>query len=411
MPKRSRYALKGKIIKIRKGLAIYQTYASPFYQARMWDHRDGRYVVRSTQETSRIEARKVAEEIADELFGRSAPAPREFSFRTYAKRFVEKARKQAEAGERNANYIRTITSFLDNDQYGLVIHFGNTDVRELTTRDWQLFIERVAKKRPDLSPSTRNSMMAAYRNVLKVARDDGIINDVPATPRVKQRDNPRTYFRFVPLCSAEDDEWEKLKRIAKEVAAEGVKVRGIQITDELYDLMLFCLHTFVRPTTTELFALKHSDVAINQNPQRLTIRIRKGKTGARSAESMKAAVSPYKRLRQRYPDAEGEDYIFMPDYRKRETAARNFARQFNYVLDRSGLKRDVGTGGERSLYSLRHTAICMRLVLSGGEVNIYSLAKNAGTSVDQIERFYAKRLPLSGQMLRNLQHYETKKKS
>jgi hypothetical protein len=34
----------------------------------------------------------------------------------------------------------------------------------------------------------------------------------------------------------------------------------------------------------------------------------------------------------------------------------------------------------------------MRIILSGG---IFNLAKNAGTSVDQIERFYARNLPLS----------------
>jgi hypothetical protein len=54
------------------------------------------------------------------------------------------------------------------------------------------------------------------------------------------------------------------------------------------------------------------------------------------------------------------------------------------------------------MYSLRHTAICMRLVLSEGHVNIYNLAKNAGTSVDQIERFYAKHLPQSAAMANNL---------
>jgi hypothetical protein len=53
-------------------------------------------------------------------------------------------------------------------------------------------------------------------------------------------------------------------------------------------------------------------------------------------------------------------------------------------------------------YSLRHTAICMRIIHSGGKVNIYNLAKNAGTSVDQIERFYAKNLPLSAELARNL---------
>jgi hypothetical protein len=38
-------------------------------------------------------------------------------------------------------------------------------------------------------------------------------------------------------------------------------------------------------------------------------------------------------------------------------------------------------------------------------VNIYSLAKNAGTSVNQIERFYAKRLPISRELMENLQSF------
>jgi hypothetical protein len=50
---------------------------------------------------------------------------------------------------------------------------------------------------------------------------------------------------------------------------------------------------------------------------------------------------------------------------------------------------------ERTVYSLRHTAICMRIILSEGQVNIFNLAKNAGTSVDQIECFYARNLPLA----------------
>ena len=53
---------------------------------------------------------------------------------------------------------------------------------------------------------------------------------------------------------------------------------------------------------------------------------------------------------------------------------------------------------ERTIYSLRHTAICMRIILSHGKVNIFNLAKNAGTSVEQIERFYARHLPLSAEM-------------
>ena len=47
----------------------------------------------------------------------------------------------------------------------------------------------------------------------------------------------------------------------------------------------------------------------------------------------------------------------------------------------------------------------MRLTLSKGKVNIYTLAKNAGTSVNQIERFYARHLPLSAELIKNLQSF------
>ena len=267
MAKRSPHRLKGKIIRIRRGLALYQTFASPFYFARILDPRNQRYKVRSTKETNRVEARKVAEEYAHEITRRDAPADREFSFKTYANRFIQKGRQLAESGERNKNYIRTTRLFLDNDNWGLVRHFGTCDVRELTTRDWQLFIEKLTRKRSDLSSSTRNMLMATFRNVLKVARDDGLIDSVPATPRQRQKDNPRSFFRFAPLVEPERDEYQQLLQGAKRLADERAVVRGVEVTDELYDLILFCVHSFVRPTSTELYALKHNDITVEKDPK------------------------------------------------------------------------------------------------------------------------------------------------
>jgi hypothetical protein len=80
-------------------------------------------------------------------------------------------------------------------------------------------------------------------------------------------------------------------------------------------------------------------------------------------------------------------------------------RQFNALLEHAGLGIDPYTKKKHTLYSLRHTAICMRIINSHGKVNIFNLAKNAGTSVDQIERFYAKYLPLSREMALNLQSF------
>jgi len=135
------------------------------------------------------------------------------------------------------------------------------------------------------------------------------------------------------------------------------------------------------------------------------VTVRDGKTGFRGANTMPAAVSVYERILQRYPDAEPEDYIFYPEYKNRTTASGMIQRLFTEVLRYGQLQIDTPTGKTHTLYSLRHTAICMRIINSEGKVNIFNLAKNAGTSVDQIERFYARFLPLSKEMAKNLQSF------
>ena len=247
--------------------------------------------------------------------------------------------------------------------------------------------------------------MVTFRNVLKAARDDGVIDHVTSTPRVRQKDNPRAFFRFSPLVSKSDDEYQKLLKGALQLEKEAATIRGVPITHELYDLILFCVHSFVRPTTSELYALKFGDIAIETDPKRLLVTIRKGKTGFRVANTLPGAVAVVDRARKRYPDVDDDDYLFLPGYRNRKTAARIFQRQFNYLLDVTGLKHDTITDTDRTVYSLRHTAICMRIVLSHGKVNIFNLAKNAGTSVEQIERFYTHNLPLSREMAMNLQSF------
>lgn len=81
-----------------------------------------------------------------------------------------------------------------------------------------------------------------------------------------------------------------------------------------------------------------------------------------------------------------DDFVFFPQYENREYALQTIRRQFEYVLEQAGLKEDA-RGRARTLYSLRHTALMFRL-LKGDGVDIFMLARNALTSVDQLERFY-----------------------
>src|SRR5262245_54243939 len=126
---KSIHSLDGAIIKIRRGLAIYKTHASPYWNARILDANAKKYIVRSTKETSRLAARLAAEELAAALKAKAPTIPHEFSFKYFATRFIEKGRRLAAIGERNSNYIRTAQLFLDNDEWGLMKSFAAKDVR------------------------------------------------------------------------------------------------------------------------------------------------------------------------------------------------------------------------------------------------------------------------------------------
>jgi hypothetical protein len=405
MGPKTKHSLDGAIIRLQPGIAIYKTHASPFWNVRIRNSRTKRYVVRSTKEKSRIKARAAALELASDLLSNRPVVPQEFTFKYYATRFLERARGLVAQGQRNKDYIRSAVLFLDNDEWGLMKEFGEQDVRLIKARHFQTFMDSVAKKRPDLSPSTRNSLSATFRNVLKVVSNDGVIDQVPATPRTPHVDNPRPFFRFYPLVPKSRDAYKKVLETAKQMASDKVVIRGVAVTDELYDFILFIVHSFVRPISTELYSIRHNDCEIADKPRRLLVTIRNGKTGFRTANTMPAAVTAYERIRKRYPNAKDEDYIFLPGYENRSTAARVFQRQFNYLLDKAEIKHDPFTDRDHTIYSLRHTAICMRIILSEGQVNIFNLAKNAGTSVEQIERFYARNLPLSKEMAKNLQTF------
>jgi hypothetical protein len=407
-PKPSKHALKGEIIKISKGLAIYQTHASPYWFARIRDPISKRNIVRSTKETSRLEARKLAEELfLSILKGKSTPkAPREMTFGYFAEELVKVEKRRGEQGELHAKLWANTEFYLGHKKWGILERLDKVDIRTITTVEYIAYMDWVRTKDKTLKPATRNHITSTFSKVLKLARDRGAILTVPDLPRAQKKDNPRPFFRFYPLVPKEEDEYKILLAKAKDLAIAKHKIRESVITDELYDLILFLTHSFVRPIESEFYALKHKHVSVASEPRCLTLTISDGKTGYRVSSSMPAAVGVYKRIAERYPDLSGpDDYLFFPGYRNRSSAKRIAQRQFNELLKACELKQNPVFEYSHSLYSLRHTALCMRLTLSKGKVNIYTLAKNAGTSVNQIERFYARHLPLSGELVRNLQTF------
>jgi hypothetical protein len=115
---------------------------------------------------------------------------------------------------------------------------------------------------------------------------------------------------------------------------------------------------------------------------------------------MPSAVKTYIELlwyhigRDELGDEPEEAYVFLPQYQNRDYALKQLQRQWEVLMAHTRLDTSVA-GDARTIYSLRHTAIMHRLIFGVG-INTLMLARNARTSVEMIDRFYAK--PLTGEM-------------
>jgi integrase len=87
-------------------------------------------------------------------------------------------------------------------------------------------------------------------------------------------------------------------------------------------------------------------------------------------------------LEKGFPFSGRDEYVFSDESGKR---IRSFNRAFNSLLTAADLEFDFA-GNQRSPYSLRHTYATFRLIY--GNVDVYELAINMGTSVEMIERHY-----------------------
>lgn len=279
---------------------------------------------------------------------------------------------------------------------GVLEHLGRYDVSKITAGMVREYFQKVDEKRETpLAASTKAKHGMVIRKVLTLAYEDGLIDSLPPMPKNRVKDNPRTSFS--------DAEYKHLLKVTRECIERGDLVRNTPVPWDMYYLIVMLVHTFMRPTESEMFAIRHCDVTMQDKPRCLLITAN-GKTGMREVTTMPDAVDFYQKLLELHPERQPTDRVLFPMYGSVVTAASMARRYFTHILAVANLQKD-SFGRPRSLYSLRHFALQLRLKKSKGEVNIYWLAKNAGTSVDQLERFYLKGMALSEEQVQNLHSF------
>jgi integrase len=184
----------------------------------------------------------------------------------------------------------------------------------------------------------------------------------------------------------------------RDASTENLQVR-LLLKDYIYVL----LDTGARPGR-ELFSLTWANIQYaSYTNDRLVIHFEKSKTGRRTAIAKRMTIEALDNIAKRnygkplsnlieYQTTEEifrHKSVFVSQIRGQAKLIRpiNFEKQFAAYLKMMNLLTDRLTGRPRTFYSLRHTYATFALLYD--KINIHTLSKQMGTSVEMIEKHYS----------------------
>jgi len=400
-------------------LYIYKLQASKYWWARYFVARNA--VRKSTKTESKQKAVAFAKEFYDTVtynqrHGITATASAT-SFESCLKELLKAEKARLSRGEITKG---TYDNFVYRYDKFITPHFRNVEVREIDYLALERFLNTLSEQK--LSASTVSAYMGLIAKVLAYAAKRKLITSVPEFPTVTKKDKARGWFttrEYRRLWSAAkryvgqrievrkytdakgDTQTQYINTNAKKSAKLGTLMRNVEMTEDMRRLIVFMCNSYIRPTDIKFMQHKHVDIVRGEYTF-LRLRLPPTKDHSDPITTMEKAVDSYETLKKYHVDnglIDGkncaDDYVFLPQYKtNRDYALKQLQRQFEILMWDTKLGTSAA-GEDRTLYSLRHTAIMYRLLFGEG-INTLALARNARTSVEMIDRFYAK--PLSGEM-------------
>ena len=242
--------------------------------------------------------------------------------------------------------------------------------------------------------TTINQYLVVIRKVLKQALSMGLIDVLPAFPQL--RGNAQSRGAYTP------SEYWKILRCARRLRGQPYpadartirlkyKIRSNEqrLPPDVAWAAGFMVNSFIRPSDLRTLKHRHIEIVRGENTY-LRMNLPETKSHGKPIVTLFPAVRIYEQiLKSQRAEGRGapDDYLFLPHLRDRNYALAVLGFHLNWVLAETGLK--VGAHGQaRSMYSFRHSAITFRLLYGQG-IDLLTLARNARTSVDVINTYYA----------------------
>lgn len=379
-------------------LKIYKTNASQYWQVRCFFR--GRVRTKSLRTTNKREALVFAKSFYEALVGsyysqqsaeQKTHSPHQL-FEAVMERAIDQERDRLLRGELTKGTFQNHVSRLR--QYWLPI-LGKKPIQDIRHGDIAQAVGILSRR--GVSTISISQYLQSLRWVFRLAYAEEIITHFPAFPRIKNISTPRGGFTVA--------EYRMLTKTARKLSniadhklpthrdrAGGIYTRTSSIPREMVWLIGFMVNGFMRPS--DIIQIQHKHVQVIRS-DRVYLRLALPETKRHKAPivTMRPAVRIYEMLLQhmtRIGKATSGDYLFLPEIKNRKTAGVLLASHFKYLLEVTGLRHGQ-LGQSRTLYSLRHTAIMFRLLYGQG-IDLLTLARNARTSVQMIEQFYASQL-------------------
>ena len=318
-------------------------------------------------------------------------------FDALAEQLLDQENQRVQRGELSAASVGILRNRLDAH---VLPFFKYIPPSQVTPIMMDAFVKRLTDSH--LSSTTVSQYLVVVRKLLKLAIRHGFLAEIPDIPAVKTSNRPRSMLSL--------KEYAAVVRTAYRLARLGTKApeiktssghrdrfwvapRNLSLSMDMVWAIRFMVNSFVRPG--DLRQLKHQHVQVVRGDNiYLRLNLPETKRHDTPMVTLRPAVQVYESLlshAQKAGHGSPNDYVFLPAEKDRTYALAVLGFWFKWVMREAGVSPTDSLGRLRTLYCLRHTSIMFRLLYGQG-IDMLTLARNARTSVQMIERFYASAL-------------------
>jgi len=380
-------------------LRIFLTNASRFWQVKCFF--EGKTICRSLRTTSKRDAIALAKQfyetevlrIGIDWLTNDQRARKTHTIDLVGEMLIAKEQARANRQEIAQLNVKVTSALLRKH---VIPYFKKVPIEKITSANINSFYNYLSNLH--LSTISISQYLTIVKKSLTIALENQWIDVLPHFPNVKKTSTSRggftigEYWKILRATQRLRKLQPKAQKITHRSTKGGIYTATDNVPFEMVWLVRFMVNSFVRPVDIKVIQHQHVEIVRGEYSY-LRLSLPETKRHKAQIITLPAAVHVYEKLRDYFAAlgfAKSTDYLFMPQVPNRADAMPLLEGYFKKIMIDTGL-RFGSQGQKRTLYSLRHSSITFRLLYGKG-IDMLTLARNARTSIEMIDKHYASEL-------------------